>query len=488
MRLGQRNLHPEQKSADSTCVSNPSGVTGKLCTWIYDTSIGDIPPEILWRAKYLILDGVACGLVDAHLPWSEIAAKGIFKMEPEGQCTVMGWGGKKLSPIAAAALNSTFIQGFELDDYRSNAPLHSCTLLLPALFAAIEADNSRNFSGEDFLKAFVVGCEIGPRVGLALHGAELLSRGWHSGTVQGPSASAAAVSSLLGLCPAHIESALGMACTQAGGLMPAQYGSMAKPALMAQEGYTGIQEVYETPYGGFLSCFSEGSIHTPKSLPDELIKGLGKRWELDGIRVKLHASMAGLHGTIDCVQNLQTQCPERFNIENLSNIESITTEHSKPAFEHGGWIAPADKSLSSTAAQMNIQYAAAAQFVDGEVLMAQFGADKLNRPILREVMAKITPTHNPELDQDATVGWVTAMTVRFKDGTEVKNRTESPRGIRPPASNEDIVKKWRMLVRNVVEDERRDEIERCVLDLELLSDVRVLITLLEGTVRCPIAL
>ena len=125
--------------------SNPAGVTGKLSNWIYSTNLSTIPAQVVTRAKYLILDGVACALVGSHLPWSTIAAKSIFNMEPEGSCTVVGWGDKKLSPLAAAILNSTFIQGFELDDYHSVAPLHSNSLLLPALLSAAEiatlADN-----------------------------------------------------------------------------------------------------------------------------------------------------------------------------------------------------------------------------------------------------------------------------------------------------------------------------------------------------------
>jgi aconitate decarboxylase len=257
-------------SSNTTDPSSPDGVTGKLSSWVANTEYPSIPSEVIERAKYLILDGIACGLVAAHLPWSEIAAKGIFKMEPEGQCTIIGWQGKALSPLAAAILNSTFIQGFELDDYHSRAPLHSNSLLLPALFAAVESED-QTFSGKDLLRAYVVGCEVGPRVGLALHGGDLLSRGWHSGAVQGPSASCAAVSSLLRLPPKNVEWGLGIACTQAGGLMSAQFGSMAKrmqhgfasrnglyAALMAREGYTGIEEVFETPYGGFLSCFGQG--------------------------------------------------------------------------------------------------------------------------------------------------------------------------------------------------------------------------------------
>ncbi|KXT05549.1 hypothetical protein AC578_3682 [Pseudocercospora eumusae] len=485
----------------SSSPSNPEGVTGQLCTWIHNTSFTDIPREVIERAKYLILDGMACALVASHLPWSETAANGIFKMEPPGQCTVIGWKDKKLSPIAAAILNSTFIQGFELDDYHSRAPLHSNAIIVPALFSAAESteDAAKSFSGEDFLRAYVIGCEIGPRVGLALRGGDLLSRGWHSGAVQGPSASAAAVSSFLGLTPAQTESALGIACTQAGGLMSAQFGSMVKRmqhgfasrnglfgALMAKENYTGIQEVYEVPYGGFLSCFGQGITQEPKTLPEELISGLGSRWEIHGIRVKLHAAMAALHSTIDCVENLQKAHPDRFASEKLDEIVSVQTKHGKPAYEHGGWIAPPDKPLTSTGAQMSIQYAAAAQLLDREVLMAQYGASKLNRPEIRNLMSRIHPEHDEALDQGDDALFKTIVVVKFKDDTELKETVNAPRGIDPPASSEDIVKKWRMLVKDILSNERRDAIEEKVLGLDKLSNVKELIDLLRENVRCPI--
>ncbi|KAF2167095.1 hypothetical protein M409DRAFT_22529 [Zasmidium cellare ATCC 36951] len=479
--------------------SNPSGQTGQLANWIHSTKISDIPPEVLERAKYLILDGIACSFVAAHLPWSEIAAKAIFKMDPQGQCTVIGWGDRKLPPLSAALLNSTFGQGFELDDYHSRAPLHSNSLLLPALFAASEAEEGDKFSGLDFLKAYVVGCEVGPRVGLALHGGDLLSRGWHSGAVQGPSATAAAVSSYLGLNPQQIEWALGTACTQAGGLMSAQFGSMAKrmqhgfgsrnglfATLLARENYTGIEEVYERPYGGFLSMFSEGASKSPKSLPDEISSELGTRWEIHNIRVKLHAAMAALHSTIDAVENLQKAHPSLFETKNLSNITSVTTKHAKAAYEHGGWIAPKDKPLTSTAAQMSIQNAAASQLYDREVLMSQFGASKLNRPEIRAMMEKVHPKHDASIDAQGDALFTTKISIKFADGTEVKEEVKAPKGISPPASNEDIVEKWRGLVRGILDEGRREEIEKTVLGLEGVGDVRELIKLLAGEVKCPI--
>lgn len=480
--------------------ANPSGVTGILSNWVHDTQTSSIPPAVIERAKYLILDGIACGLVSAHLPWSETAAKAILKVEPPGECTVFGWGEQKLGPSTATLLNSTFIQGFELDDFHSKAPLHSNSLLLPSLFAASEAlTNGKATSGSDFLRAYIIGTEVGPRVGLALHGADLLSRGWHSGTVMGPSAVAAAVSSLLHLSPQQIEWAFGHACTQAGGLMAAQFGSMAKrmqhgfaarngllAVALAQENYTGIEEVYERPYGGFLSCFGQGITLEPQTLPQEIVKGLGEEWEIGGVRVKQHAAMGALQSTIDCLEVLQKKHKTLFADQNLSNIDEVKVEVSKPAFEHGGFIAPPDKPLSTVAAQMSLQYAAAAQLIDHEVLMAQFGADRLHRSEVIDLMHKVRPVHNEELDRNKNMGYASITTIKFRDGTKVSETMKSFKGMDPETSNEDIVAKWRSLVRDAVDDDRRDSIEKCVLGLESLEDVRELAKLLQDTVKCPI--
>jgi aconitate decarboxylase len=70
---------------------DPNGPTGKLSLWINELTLQSIPESIKTRAKYLMLDGIACALVGAHLPWSEKAANVIISMEPEGSCNVFGW-------------------------------------------------------------------------------------------------------------------------------------------------------------------------------------------------------------------------------------------------------------------------------------------------------------------------------------------------------------------------------------------------------------
>lgn len=67
-----------------------AGTTAALCQWVTGLDAASIPPEILERAKYLVLDGIGCGLVGSHVPWSEELAFATSLYEPEGQCSVIG--------------------------------------------------------------------------------------------------------------------------------------------------------------------------------------------------------------------------------------------------------------------------------------------------------------------------------------------------------------------------------------------------------------
>jgi aconitate decarboxylase len=206
--------------------TDPTGPTGRLATWVAKTALDDVPASVRDRAKHLVLDGIGCALVGAQLPWSRIGVEGVTALDSAGDSALIGWDGRTTSATSAAMVNSSFIQGFELDDYHPLAPLHSNSLVLPAMLAA--APRAGRVSGERFLLGAILGYETGPRVGQALGGLDMLSRGWHSGVVFGPPAAAAAAGTLYGLDAAGFEDAFGMAATQSCGLMSAMYESMVK--------------------------------------------------------------------------------------------------------------------------------------------------------------------------------------------------------------------------------------------------------------------
>ena len=66
------------------------GTTTKLCEWIQDLGLDEVPAAVKERAKYLILDGIACGLVGTRVPWSEQLAASSASYEPPGKCSVIG--------------------------------------------------------------------------------------------------------------------------------------------------------------------------------------------------------------------------------------------------------------------------------------------------------------------------------------------------------------------------------------------------------------
>lgn len=403
-----------------------------------------------------------------------------------------------MTPLSAALLNSSFIQGFELDDWHSEAPLHSNSIILPALLAAAEHLKSSSTSkpatidGRKFLLAYLVGLEVGPRVGNGLHGTHMLTRGWHSGAVFGPSSSSTSVSKMMDLPSNAIEDAIGIACTQAGGLMSAQYESEVKrmqhgfasrnglfAALLARGGYIGIKKVYERPYGGYLAAFGQGSGKTPEYLVDEITKGLGTKWQTLGVRAKPYAAMAGTHGSIDCIRKLQKEHADQ--LKDLSEIVTITLEMGEVAHAHGGW--DVKRPLTSTGAQMSNAYAAATQLHDGQVLAAQFRHDMLERDVLWELIEKTTCHKN----ENSPSKWTQSATILFRDGTSITAEVNAAWGVDPPMTNEEIVEKWRAITENVIDVERREKIEQLCLNIEDVDDITKLADLLAGITRNPIA-
>ena len=190
-------VDPKVVNRAAGAATDPDGPTGRLATWLAATTLDDVPSRVRERAKYLLLDGVGCAMVGAQLPVSRIGVEGLTAIDPAGPAALIGWGEQTTSPQSAAMLNSSFIQGFELDDFHPEAPLHSNSLVVPAMLAAVP--HLGRVSGERLLLGAILGYETGPRVGLALGGLDMLSRGWHSGVVFGPLAAAASVGSLYGL-------------------------------------------------------------------------------------------------------------------------------------------------------------------------------------------------------------------------------------------------------------------------------------------------
>jgi 2-methylcitrate dehydratase PrpD len=461
------------------------GPTRQLAAWASQLALEDVPGDVQERAKHLLLDGFGCALIGAQLPWSRTAVDAVLAFEGDGDRVLIGWDRTTSAP-AAALLNGTFIQGFELDDFHPFAPLHSASLIVPALLAAAPIDGS--LTGGDFVRAMVVGFEVGPRVGLALHGGEMLTRGWHSGSVFGPIAAAAAVGNLLGLDVDRMEHALGLGATQACGLMAAQFGAMSKrmhhgfaarnglyAALLARGGYTGIEGVFEQQYGGYLSTFGEG--HNPDVT--QITDGLGHRWETERIVVKPYAAMGGLHAALDALLDIV-----RTHDIRAVDVERIDVDLSEAVYHHGWW--PPVRPLTSTGAQMNVGYALAVALIDGEALAQQFSPSRIDQDDVWEIVPRITAHHRAQYDELGSMGrGQTEVRVTMRDGSVHMSSQFAARSILEPLTNTAVVDKFRDLTADSVEGPRQDALIGAITHLEQQPNLEFMHHLLAPIVRSP---
>lgn len=468
-----------QTSIASRPSTDPAGYTGQLCSWIEGFELKDAPASARERAKALLLDGIGCAIVGAQLPWSRIAAGVVQRFEGRGDRTVIGWGTRTSAP-GAALLNGTFIQGFELDDFHPLGPLHSASIVLPALWATAEGDHMK-VSGRQFLEASMVGYEVGPRVGMALHGAQMLSRGWHSGSVFGTHAAAAAVGKLLRLDAARYEDALGLAGTQSAGLMAAQYEAMCKrmhhgfasrnglyAAMLAEGGYTGIKRVFEREYGGFLSTFGEG--HEPDAT--QITAGLGSQWEVERIVIKPYAAMGGIHSPLDALFDIAEQRALR-----PAEIARIECDVSHAVFHHGWWVP--ERPLTPIGAQMNIGYALAVASIDGAAMVQQFSPARIDSDDVWALLPKVDVRHDPSFDAGGVMArGRSRVAVTFSDGQRIEMERSGPRSTQEPLDTDGVAAKFRTLTEALVDRDRQSAIERMVRSIEDLDDVRDLLALL----------
>ncbi|MGH9109653.1 MAG: MmgE/PrpD family protein [Acidimicrobiales bacterium] len=449
--------------------------TEALVKYAASLELGAVPVPVVERAKYLMLDGFACGLFAARLPWSDRAVQTMGRVDRGDGSRI--WGRpERSSPLGAALLNGTFVQGFELDDYHERGPLHSESCVLPALMAAAEilGDEGRPVSGRELLLASLLGFEIGPRLGMALDGLDLIARGWHCGPITGVVSAGVAVGRLLGLDPEWMGHAIGMSATQASGLMSAQFGAMVKrmhsgfaarnalwASLLAAGGFTGIEDVLDLSYGGLGSCFSPAAW-----TGDQVLHELGERWELLSIAVKPYACMGGLHTTADAIAAILSTTGADGSTARRVRIGLPTA-----MFRHGGW--QLERPIAATAAQMNVAYVAAVSLLDGAAFVDQFSPDRLAAGDVWEMVERVEIHQEEDLDHLGKDGrWACRVVCEFADGTRGTAEVVHPSGSASrPLSNDEIAAKAAGLMGRVWPPSAVTELTDLVLRLDELDTI-----------------
>jgi len=444
--------------------------TRDIAGFVSGLRYGAIPAEVRERIKLLILDALGCALYGAHLEWCRILRDTLGRIDKDASCSVWGTSLRLSAPHAALA-NGTQIQGFELDDVHRAGVLHVGAVVLPALLAIAEL--RRNLGGEEFLAAAVAGYEIGPRVGLCM-GPEHIGQGWHSGATVGVFAAAAGAARGLRLDAGKAVHALGIAGTQASGLMAAQYGAMVKRmhagrasqsglygALLAEQGFTGIEDVLESEYGGFCTTFSRSNDRFRLA---ELTAGLGETWQTMGVALKFYACVASNHTTLDALRDLQAR--KAFDAE---DVQKIVVHGSQVTADHVGWKYEPN---GLTAAQLNLPFCVATYLLEGDCGVEQFTDAAVADPKRMALAEKIEVRPDPAITaKGAPYRHAVRVEVQLSGGARLECAKQAPRGSeRNFAAPADIIAKFEKLAAHGLPPARAAELRDAVLGLEKLRD------------------
>ncbi len=452
--------------------------TGGIAQFVSGLQYGSIPANVLSRIKLLMLDSLGCAIYGADLEWTRILQRTLGALDTTPACTVWGTG-LKLSAPHAALVNGTQVQGFELDDVHRQGVLHVGAVVLPALIAV--AEMRPGMTGQDFLASAVAGYEVGPRVGICMR-PDHIAQGWHSGATLGVFSAAAGAARGLKLDSDKTVHALGIAGTQAAGLMAAQYGAMVKRmhagraaqsglygALFAEQGFTGIVNVLESEYGGFCSTFSRSQDRYDL---EALTAGLGETWQTMGVALKFYSCVGSNHSTLDALRIMQGKHPYT-----EADVDSITVYGSKVTADHVGWKY---EPQGLTSAQLNLPYCIATLLLDGDAFVDQFTDALVADPERMRVATKVTVLEDPAITAlGSKFRHKVRVELKLKDGTRMEETVEAGRGNEHNfASEADIVEKFTKLSTHVM---ARDKVERVcewMLNLEKQTDASELARLL----------
>jgi 2-methylcitrate dehydratase PrpD len=270
-----------------------------------------------------------------------------------------------------------------------------------ALFALA---GQRAVSGKDLLHAFVLGIEAECRLGNAVTPGHY-EHGWHITGTCGVFGAAAACSRVLGLNEAQVRNALGIAATQASGLVE-MMGSEAKSlngalaarnglfaALLAATGFEGPEEPIEGAHGFINVLGGSRDLSRITRVP-------GSEWALAQVAYKPYPCGVVLHGLIDACLEARPQI-------SLADVREINVTLHPLAIERADRPEP----RTGLEAKLSAQHAAAVTLAQGQAGIAQFRDEAAADPQLAPIRKKVKLEPNARLTKAGAVVRIGSMRI-----------------------------------------------------------------------------
>lgn len=432
----------------------------------------DLPPEVVRKAKLLLLDQLGCQLAFATLPWGKAALSYTTAKRGAGRSTIAYYG-TRTNAEDAAFCNGVFGHGFEMDDVEMQTTSHPAVCVVPAMLAVGDEQAS---TGREVLTAMVSGYETFLRFA---HAADAMRhRFFHCTAVAGAFGAAAAAGQLLGFDELTMRDALAIATTQAsgnteyscsGGTVKRTLGALGayagvRSALLAQAGITGSSEALEGRKS-FVKGICEGE-------PDWewLTLPFAERFLTLDVGVKPYCCCAAQHTVIGAAELIRAR-----GIDPAA-IESVTILQLPREVGNVGQIVHPEDVIQ---AQFCGRFACAMRLVKGGNGYYDYTMENIADPAITALIDKIGYAADDERAVLADGDGPARVTVRMADGTAYEETVSFAKGTKQnPLTEDELVAKFRDLTSRALTPERADRVIEMVMNLEAEESITRLTSLL----------
>ena len=412
-----------------------------------------IEPEVLHHAKRAVIDWHAALFPGSVVPPATLLERALAEEIGGGEARLAD--GRRANVRAAALINGAAAHTAEVDDIYRDGIYHPGA---PTIAAALALAQAKGVSGEQFLRAVIVGYEISTRIAGAMGRAHY--QYWHNTGTIGCFGAASAAAGVLGLDSKRFAHALATVATFAAGLQQAfRTDSMSKPmhagraadagvtaALAAAEGVTGALDIMEGE-AGFGRAMGEG--------PDweRALATLGEDFHICRMTFKNHACCGHAFAAIDGALALK----ESMGVA-AGEIARVRVGGYRATLEVAGIADPA----TAAEARFSTPYLVATALTHGSVRLAAFEPPRLEDAETRALMRRVELALDPALDAAFPAQRAARVAIEARDGRRGEHLQRTRKGDPDlPLSDAELEGKYLELVSPVLgEDKARALLER----------------------------
>jgi len=447
-----------------------------------DLSYDDLPHEAHRHAANLVLDLLGSMIGSKKIESSRIAAELALQLGGPEESSVIGYNRKVSSPNAAFA---NAIQGYAFDfaDDHNESNSHPSVATIPVTLALGQKLHS---TGKQLIEAIALGNEVVCRLGAAFLG-KTYYQGFHPTSTCGVFGAAVSAAKLLDLDFEKTVCSLGIAGSQAAGLMewnaegsytkrlqaghPAMCGLIS--ALLAEKGFNGPSTIFEGE-AGFLNAYSLKREYEKRYV----VEDFGTTWNFSNSSIKFYPCCRYSGGHLDaCLEIVNKHHPDP------KKIKKILIRSSN--FSIKLLTLPLQRKLrpqTSVDAQFSMPYQAAAALRRGKVDIKMFTEGNFEDTQILELIPKVEWKEDEEFERRYPAAYSCAVTVTMDNGQEFTSVIDNPKGdYRNPMTQEEIEHKFAGLARIEMSDEDKiRDIIAFINELEKADDINTLFSLFES--------